>query len=189
MEIRRATKHDLDAIDRLLTDTLWQEDQSVFGHLPFETQQRLRKALRRTTRDPAAGVLIVLDDTTVVGMLAVHTTEIDELPLRTTWRVVRLAGLIAALHFMVQALRRYRPRRHEAYLFGLAVAPSHRRRGLAERLMVAGENYARQLGKPTAVGFIAHDNAASMAVSTNRGWTFDRPRPGTRYVRVTKSLG
>ncbi len=188
MEICVATERDLDAVDQLLVQTRWHQDQSAFGSLGQSTELLVRRRLRRALPRTAAGILLALDNHEIVGLVGVNVAPTAVLPLGAMWVLARTAGVHAAGRFAIESLRQYRPRRTEAYVLGLSVAASHRRRGIATQLVAAAEGYASGLGKLLAVSFIARDNVGSLAVWASCGWSLE-PNSGARYIRATKCLG
>jgi ribosomal protein S18 acetylase RimI-like enzyme len=56
----------------------------------------------------------------------------------------------------------------------LAVRPSHRRHGLARRLLAHAEEHLRRLGLPLASALVEEGNAASLALFREAGYTLRR---------------
>ena len=70
-------------------------------------------------------------------------------------------------------------RAYEAYVHGLVVAPSHRRRGLGERLLEAAAAESSSRGKRLLSAFVAPTNRASLALFARQGF---RPGPAGRRL-------
>lgn len=68
-----------------------------------------------------------------------------------------------------------------ANLYRLAVAPEHRSRGLARRLVAAGEAQLRARGARRASALVARDDPAAVAVWAAAGYR-EEPLTG-RFVR------
>jgi ribosomal protein S18 acetylase RimI-like enzyme len=186
--IRQAVEADLEAIDRLLIETLWHGDRSVLQHVPAHLRAQVRRDLRAASPEPCAGLLVAVDDGRIVGTIAVETMEALRLRWRHAWGAMRPYGFLLALRFVLAALRSYRPGRDEAHLSMLAVGPGCRGRGLGQRLVRAAEAYALEREKRLAVAFIHRDNAASRAVFGKRGFRHAHLLPRGPFVRVHKML-
>ncbi len=170
MVIEPAALGDLPAVERLLIATF-------HGHLcpsAVERQARVRLALRPA---PPAGLIVARMEAALTGVVTVVTAETAGLPSPAWLPALRPLGLLGAARFLATALRTslYRPRPDEAYLFGLAVAPAYRRRGIAARLLDAAEQHARALGKRRMIAHVARDNAASLALFRRRGYDVAAP--------------
>jgi ribosomal protein S18 acetylase RimI-like enzyme len=69
-------------------------------------------------------------------------------------------------------------------MYRLAVAPGHRRRGVARALVAAGERRLRDVGARRITALVAHDDDVATALWTAAGYAFDR-----EIGRFVRSLG
>ncbi len=77
MEIRQATKHDLDAIVRVFRDSFIPITQACFPDIdvsPF-TIEAFTPLWEELTLDPKNGVFVAVNDTEIVGVLALTPTQ------------------------------------------------------------------------------------------------------------------
>jgi ribosomal protein S18 acetylase RimI-like enzyme len=189
LEIRPAGLADLEPIDRLLIETFGRGADSALGGVPQEVQLQLRRDLRRLTPDPTDGLLVATDGAAIAGVVALERAETSGRLGAAVLPVLRRLGPLGALRFFLAALATgYRPARGEAYLSCLAVAPSHRRRGVAERLLRSAELEAGRHGKTLLSGFVAPTNHASLALCQKLGFHPGRPA-GPRWRRPVSRRG
>jgi ribosomal protein S18 acetylase RimI-like enzyme len=188
--VRAAARADLAAVDRLLAGTMWPTDRSAFKHASPAVQARVRTELRAASPDPTEGLLVAVVGDQVVGVISTLTAEAAHWPSLRQLRAVAPLGLVPTLRFLLAAALSYPPRRHEAYLFGMAVDPAYRRRGIGELLHQAAEEDARARGKRVAVGFVARDNVASLGLLEKRGFERERQRSwrASKFLRLNKTL-
>jgi ribosomal protein S18 acetylase RimI-like enzyme len=187
IEVRQATADDLEAVERLLHATFGGGPRGVLRGVPPELALAVRLALRRASPNPPGGLYVACDGPAVVGVVALETAETAAAPGLGALRHLRPLGLPAALRVLVRArATAYRPARDEAYLWGLAVAPLYRRRGLGADLLAAVEGAARRRGKRVARCVVARDNAASLALT--RRWGFREIRPPASPAAVLRRL-
>ncbi len=64
-------------------------------------------------------------------------------------------------------------------MYRLAVHPAHRRRGIARRLLDAGEEHLRRLGARRVTALVAHDDTVAAAFWDSAGYPVD-PEIGRR---------
>ena len=189
VEIRPARLDDLEAVDRLLVETFGNSAGSVFAGVPAEVQLRLRRRLRRLAARPAEGLLVAAGRTGIAGVVLLATAESHGRPPLAALAALRPLGVLGLIRFCVAAWATiHRPAADEVYLFGLAVAPSHRRQGIAELLLRRAEEEARRLGKTVMSADVAPTNRASLALCEKRGFGPGEPA-GRRWRRLILRRG
>jgi ribosomal protein S18 acetylase RimI-like enzyme len=173
---------DLAAVEELMARTFGQSAGSAFSGVSVDVQARLRLALRRLEANPTDGLLVATDGRSVVGAIAVETAVSARLPGLAALAVLRPLGVLGIARFYLSALAAwYRPSADEAYLSALTVAPTHRRRGLAERLLRAAEQESARRGRTIVSALVAPTNQASLALFGKAG--FHRVAPGAALPR------
>jgi ribosomal protein S18 acetylase RimI-like enzyme len=193
VEVRPATTADLLQVEQLcmasFASTLWRG-------VPPEVQLQVRMDLWRTG-SLLDGLLVGVDGDQVIGSVAVDTAEAAFRLTRRRLSVLRALGPPRMARFvLIWALTHYRPAVDEAYLHTLVVAPAHRRRSAARRLMAAAEALARQRGKRRTSVLVERANTPSLRLMEGLGYRCTAPRrsavqallPGADAVRAEKLL-
>jgi ribosomal protein S18 acetylase RimI-like enzyme len=189
VEIRPARVDDLEAVERLLGQSFGQSSDSAFAGLAADEQVQLRLALRQLEPDPTDGLFVAADAASIVGVVGLVTAENASRPGLAALRVLRRLGVLGVARFFATALASdYRPGADEAYLYGLAVAPTHRRRGLGERLLRAVQQESSRRGKRVLSAFVAPTNRASLSLCERQGFRRQRA-PGAFWRRLTSRRG
>lgn len=198
IEVRPATRGDLEAVEWFNLKIFSSQSHSAMGRTPVEVQTRVRLALREATGNVPEQTCLAFDGPSLIGIISFETADNRKLPpLRDFW-ILRPLGLWGAVRLVVVALLSYYPSDpREAYFHGIGVDPAYRRQRVAERLQLAAEQQALRMGKDLAVVLISYQNTPSLNFARKVGFC-EVPRRrhflrtlflGTpRYARLEKRL-
>jgi ribosomal protein S18 acetylase RimI-like enzyme len=172
---RHARPEDAAAIARLLMEALGSKYRPALGrHAERALAVLVRRELERGAAAPA--YLVAVAGGAPAGVVHLGVEEVaDEALLGEIARVVgwpraAWAGVTMSL------LSHGRLAADEAYVEELAVAPEHRRRGVARQLLAACEEEARRRGKRRLTLWVTSDNAAAIGLYRGAGFRVARRR-------------
>ena len=171
IEIRPATRNDLEAVERLKIKIFSSQPHSALGQTSLEVQVKVRVALNEATGDLPEQTFGAFDGSRLVGVISFETANNLRLPKLKDFRILLPLGLWGILRLLFVATISYYPSRpREAYFHGIAIEPDYRRRGIAERLSMAAEQQALRMGKDLAVVIVSHENNASLKLTERLGY-------------------
>ena len=173
IEIRPTTQTDIEAAETLILQAFSNTFRPVFGNRSLETQVQVHVALRRTRSQPTDGIMVAMENDTLVGVNLWKTAEMGTRYRAGLLRALSPLGPLGILRFLLVNLTvywRYKPAPKEAYLCGLAVTPTHRHQGIGLALMQRVEKVAQEGGKSFISGFAASQNLAFRALVQKLGY-------------------
>lgn len=174
--VRLATAEDDPAIAALVVDGFLDKFRPIFG-------ARMDRALRIMEKwvilEHASGGVTSLvtegySSSELAGGVGVRTAPSREDVLaRGLWRTLnRNLGLPRAMWATtLLSYPRYTSTASEAYVERLVVSPDYRRRGIAQRLLAAAEDLAREAGKDTVGLHVSGNNLPALRLYESAGYT------------------
>ncbi len=185
IEIRPGTVAEIEAIEELTLRSFPRIFQASLGNRPLEIQRPVLAGLRLAKRRPAEGILVAVNGPELVGVIMGSTREGSAGYEKSRLHALAPLGFAGSLRFLLVTMAiysRYRPAPDEVYLYGLAVAPAYRRRGLARALVERAEEQGRQEGKALACCFAASTNSIMRTMLWKLGYL-------EKHVRRTPGRG
>jgi ribosomal protein S18 acetylase RimI-like enzyme len=171
IEIRPATRNDLDAVERLKIKIFSSQPHSAMGQIPLEVQVKVGLALLDAMGDIPGQTVVAFDGSYLVGVTSFETVENSRLPKLKDFSILLPLGFWGILRLVFAAVISHYPSNpHEAYFHGLAVEPGYRRRGIAEHLLVLAEQQALSMRKDLVVIIISKENTASLTLVKKLGY-------------------
>jgi ribosomal protein S18 acetylase RimI-like enzyme len=198
IEIRLATRNDLDAVERLKIKIFSSQPHPAMGQLPLEVQVKVRLALNEATGNLPGQIFGAFDGSCLVGVTSFETAENLRFPKWKDFSILRPLGFWGILRLMfIVAISYYPSNPHEAYFHGTAIESEYRRRGIAEQLRMAAEQQALHMGKDLAVVIVSRENIASIKLAKKLGYhevanrhNFLRPLflGAPKFIRLEKQI-
>jgi GNAT superfamily N-acetyltransferase len=171
IEIRPATRNDLDAVERLKIKIFSSQPHSAMGQLPLEVQVKVRLALNDATGNLPGQIFVAFDGPRLVGVTSFEIAENLRFPKWKDFSILRPLGFQGILRLMfIVAISYYPSDPREAYFHGTAIEPEYRRRGIAEQLRMAAEQQALRMGKDLAAVIVFRENIASLKLAKKLGY-------------------
>ena len=198
IEIRPATRNDLEAVERLKIKIFSSNSNSAMSQLPLEVQVKVRLALNEATGNLPEQVFVAFDGSRLVGVTSFETTANSRLPRWKNFSILWPLGFLGILRLLFVIATSYYPSDpREAYFYGTSIESDYRRRGIAKQLRMAAEKQAIRMGKDLAVVIVSHENIASLKLAKKLGYyEVARPRNFLRtlflgspkFIRLEKQI-
>jgi ribosomal protein S18 acetylase RimI-like enzyme len=173
--VRLAAPDEDPAIAALVVEGFVDKFRSVYGRRMDRSVKIMEKWIR--LEHVSGGVTSLVIEGYAAGELAgsvgIRTAESREDVLsRGLWRIfTRNLGLPRAVWATtLLSYPRYSSTSSEAYIERLVVSPGFRRQGMARRLLVAAEDFARDVGKTTVGLHVSGNNLPALRLYENEGY-------------------
>jgi ribosomal protein S18 acetylase RimI-like enzyme len=173
--VRLAEPDEEPAIAALVVEGFVDKFRSVYGRRMDRSVRIMEKWIR--LEHLSGGVTSLVIEGYAAGELAgsvgIRTAESREDVLsRGLWRIfTRNLGFPRAVWATtLLSYPRYSSTSSEAYIERLVVSPGFRRQGMARRLLVAAEDFARDAGKTTVGLHVSGNNLPALRLYENEGY-------------------
>jgi ribosomal protein S18 acetylase RimI-like enzyme len=173
--VRLAEPDEEPAIAALVVEGFVDKFRSVYGRRMDRSLRIMEKWIR--LEHLSGGVTSLVIEGYAAGELAgsvgIRTAESREDVLsRGLWRIfTRNLGFPRAVWATtLLSYPRYSSTSSEAYIERLVVSPGFRRQGMARRLLVAAEDFARDAGKTTVGLHVSGNNLPALRLYENEGY-------------------
>jgi GNAT superfamily N-acetyltransferase len=173
--VRLAEPDEEPAIAALVVEGFVDKFRSVYGRRMDRSVRIMEKWIR--LEHLSGGVTSLVIEGYAAGELAgsvgIRTAESREDVLsRGLWRIfTRNLGFPRAVWATtLLSYPRYASTSSEAYIERLVVSPGFRRQGMARRLLVAAEDFARDAGKTTVGLHVSGNNLPALRLYENEGY-------------------
>jgi ribosomal protein S18 acetylase RimI-like enzyme len=173
--VRLAEPDEEPAIAALVVEGFVDKFRSVYGRRMDRSLRIMEKWIR--LEHLSGGVTSLVIEGYAAGELAgsvgIRTAESREDVLsRGLWRIfTRNLGFPRAVWATtLLSYPRYSSTSSEAYIERLVVSPGFRRQGMARRLLVAAEDFARDAGKTTVGLHVSGNNLPALLLYENEGY-------------------
>jgi ribosomal protein S18 acetylase RimI-like enzyme len=173
--VRLAEPDEDPAIAALVVEGFVDKFRSVYGRRMDRSVRIMEKWIR--LEHLSGGVTSLVIEGYAAGELAgsvgIRTAESREDVLsRGLWRIfTRNLGFPRAVWATtLLSFPRYSSTSSEAYIERLVVSPGFRRQGMARRLLVAAEDFARDAGKTTVGLHVSGNNLPALRLYENEGY-------------------
>ncbi|MCA1688388.1 MAG: GNAT family N-acetyltransferase [Actinobacteria bacterium] len=173
--VRSAGPDDDPAIAALVVEGFLDKFRPVFGRRMDRSVKIMEKWIRLEHASGGVTSLVIEGYSTseLAGSVGIRTAESrEDILARGLWRTLsRNLGFPRAVWATtLLSYPRYSSTSSEAYIERLVVAPDFRRQGMARRLLVAAEDFARDAGKRTVGLHVSGNNLPALRLYENEGY-------------------